>query len=84
MSIDDHFTKFAQAYAMPDATAQTVAHFIVDFMLTYGISDQIITDQGTNFQSELLQHVYDLLDTKHAQHRTTLKQMVIQKFSSER
>jgi len=63
LSIDDHFTKFAQAYAMPDATAQTVAHFIVDFMLTYGISDQIITDQGTNFQSELLQHVYDLLDT---------------------
>jgi hypothetical protein len=60
--IIDNFTKFAQAYAMPDATVITVATNIVDFMLTYGISDQIHTDQGTNFQSELLQHIYDFLD----------------------
>jgi hypothetical protein len=47
---------------MPDATEITVANNIVNFMLTYGISDQIHTDQGSNFQSDLLQHIYDLLD----------------------
>ncbi len=47
---------------MPDATALTVAKNIVDFMFTHGLSDQIHTDKGTNSQSDLLQHVYDLLD----------------------
>ena len=36
---------------------------ILNEMLKYGFADQIITDQGTNYQSELLQHMYDLLDT---------------------
>ena len=57
----DHFITFAQAYAMPDAIASTVATKIVDFMLSHGISDHILSDQGANFQSDLIQHVYDLL-----------------------
>ena len=61
--IVDHFTKWADAHAMPDATAKTVANCLIDTMLKYGFADQIITDQGTNYQSELLQHMYDLLDT---------------------
>ena len=34
-------------------SAKTVAKCIVETMLRYGLADQIITDQGSNFQSEL-------------------------------
>jgi hypothetical protein len=62
---------------MPDATAITVANKIVNFLLTYGISDQIHTDQGTNFQSDLLQHIYVyLMNTKQEQLLIIQKQMV--------
>ena len=47
---------------MKDATAETVARCLIKTILKYGIPDQILTDQGTNFQSEILQHVYDILD----------------------
>ena len=47
---------------MKDATAETVAKCLIKTILKYGIPDQILTDQGTNFQSEMLQHVYDILD----------------------
>ena len=58
----DHFTKWIDAHAMKDATAETVARCLIKTILKYGIPDQILTDQRTNFQSEMLQHVYDILD----------------------
>ena len=60
--IVDHFSKWADVHPMPNATAETVAKRLVQTMLRFGIPNQILTDQGKNFQSELLQHVYDLLD----------------------
>ena len=60
--IIDHFTKWADIHAMPDAKTDTVANCIVKTILKFGIPNQIITDQGPNFQAEMLQHVYDLLD----------------------
>ena len=60
--IVDHFTKWAQAFAIPNALAKTVANCIVKTALTFGIPDQILTDRGTNFQSQVLKQVYLLLD----------------------
>ena len=60
--IVDHFSKWADVHPMPNAKADTVAHYIVKTILRYGIPDQILTDQGANFQADMLQHVYDLLD----------------------
>jgi hypothetical protein len=47
---------------MPDAKALTVAQHIIKTILKFGIPDQILTDQGKNYQAEMLQHIYDLLD----------------------
>ena len=60
--IVDHFTKWAQVHAIPNAIATTVAQFIIKTILTFGIPDQIITDRGTNFQSKVLKQIYKILD----------------------
>ena len=65
----DHMTKFVQIYAMKDMQATTVAKHLVNFMMKFGICDSILSDQGKNYQSLLLEAVYELLDVK--QLRTT-------------
>ena len=65
----DHFTKFVQIYALKDTQALTVAHCLVEFMLKFGICDSLLSDQEKNYQSLLLEAVYELLDVK--QLRTT-------------
>ena len=42
--------------------ARKVANKLVEYMLLNGIPDEILTNQGTNYQSLLLAEVYDLID----------------------
>ena len=64
------FTKFAEIYAIPNTRAPTVANKIVnEWISRYGVPEQILTDQGKNYQSNLLELVYELLDIKRL--RTT-------------
>jgi hypothetical protein len=60
--VTDHFTKWVRFYAIKDITARTIAKYLVEFFLSYGIPESILTDQGTNFMSELLDEIYMLLD----------------------
>ena len=40
---------------MPDQTAETVARtFVKKAVLIHGVPEKVLTDQGTNFQSELM------------------------------
>ena len=61
--IIDHFTKYVKLYSLQDITAKTSAKKIFNFMCNYGIPDSILTDQGKNFQSELMTELWELLDT---------------------
>jgi len=65
----DHMTKFVQMYALQETSAPTVANKLVEFMCQFGMSDNILSDQGRNYQSILLEAVYELLDVKRL--RTT-------------
>jgi len=47
---------------MEDQTAETVAKCVIDFICNLGIMQQLLTDQGTNFESELISELMDLLD----------------------
>ena len=68
--VSDYFTKFAEAYALPDMKAQTVADTLVtQFFCWYGTQYQLHSDQGSDFESELFQHVCSLLDIEKT--RTT-------------
>jgi hypothetical protein len=44
---------------MPDQTAETVARtFVNNVVLIHGVPETVLTDQGTNFQSELMNIMY--------------------------
>ncbi|CAF1095885.1 unnamed protein product [Brachionus calyciflorus] len=50
---------------MKDITAKTVATILIDeWFCKYGIPNQILTDQGTQFQSKLLDIIYEYFDVK--------------------
>ena len=51
----DYFTRWPEARAVPNATAETAAKFIYEEIICrHGIVDVIHTDQGTHFVNELL------------------------------
>ena len=61
--IGDYFTKFADAVALPDQEAETVARAVVEeFICRYGAARQLHSDRGSNFESSLFQHVCKLLN----------------------
>ena len=65
-----YFTKWVEAYALPDETAETVAEALVnDFVSRYGTPISIHSDQGRNFESTLFQEVCRLLGIRKT--RTT-------------
>jgi len=57
-SLTDHFTRCADALAIPDASAPTVARALDQYVFCYfGLSEQIHTDQGAQFQSQLMENL---------------------------
>ena len=59
----DYFTKWAEAYALPDQQAKTVARVLVtQFVCRYGVPNQIHSDQGSNFESKLFSSLCKLLE----------------------
>ena len=63
LSICDHFTRWIELYPIKDIEAITVSKvFVEEFVSPYGMCRQILTDQGTQFQSRLFQEICRLLD----------------------
>ena len=61
--VGDTFTKWIEAYAIPDQTSKTVAHkFVTEFVSRFGTPLELHTDQGRNFESSLFQEVCRLLE----------------------
>ena len=63
--IADYFTKFTEAFALPNHTALTVADKLVtEVVLRYGCMEQIHTDMGAEFESNLFKEMCRLLGVK--------------------
>ena len=63
--IADYFTKFTEAFAIPNHTALTVADKLVtEVILRYGCPEQIHSDMGAEFESNLFREICRLLDVK--------------------
>ena len=59
--ISDYASRFVITIAMEDQRAQTVAKHFVDKVITkYGAPGKVLTDQGTNFFSKLIQKISEL------------------------
>ncbi|KAJ8375683.1 hypothetical protein SKAU_G00062630 [Synaphobranchus kaupii] len=54
----DYFTKWPEAFAIPDQSAATTAERLVEEMFTrFGAATELHSDQGRNFESQLLAEV---------------------------
>ena len=63
--ITDHFTRYALAYASKTQTAQTAARILWDnFIYHYGFPEQFISDQGRNFESDLIKELCKIAGVK--------------------
>ena len=61
--VGDYFTKWTEAYAIPDQTAETVAKvFVNEFVCRYGTPETLHSDQGRQFESGLFQEMCRLLE----------------------
>ena len=59
--ITDHFTRYAQAFPSKTQTALATAKLLWNnFILYYGFPSKIITDQGRDFESELVENLCQL------------------------
>ena len=60
--IGDYFSKWTEAYAIPNQEATTVARVLVEeFLARFSIPRQIHSDQGRNFESKVSQEMCKLL-----------------------
>ena len=56
------FTRYAQAYVTRTQTAQTTAKTLWDkFIVHYGLPEKILSDQGQNFESQLVANLCMLM-----------------------
>ena len=77
--IADHFTRWRDAIAIPDGTAESVATALESLPFNYfGLPETVHMERGAQFESELMKELYSIWGvnkTRTAQH-TILKETV--------
>ena len=59
--VGDYFTKWTEAFPLPNMEAETVARRLLEFICRNGAPEYLHTDQGRNFESNLVQELCRLL-----------------------
>ena len=63
--VTHHFTRYAQAFPTKTQTAQATAKVLWDnYICHYGFPEKIISDQGRNFESDLIKEFCNLAKVK--------------------
>ena len=58
----DYLTKWPEVFPSPDQKAETIARLLVEHVVArHGVPEQLLSDRGTNFLSEVIQEVCTLL-----------------------
>lgn len=60
----DYTTRQPEAFPLQSATAAAVASKLIKIFARMGIPKEILMDQGTNFTSQLMKELCDLLKVK--------------------
>jgi hypothetical protein len=62
----DYVTKWVEAKALPTASKQSMVDFLFNDIFTrFGVPREIVTDQGTQFTSNLVKAVTEQYQIKH-------------------
>lgn len=68
--VTDHFTRYVQAFPSRNQKVQTVAKILVDkYFLHYGLPARIHSDQGRDFESQLIKELLKMMGIRKS--RTT-------------
>jgi hypothetical protein len=63
MVMTDYLTKWVEAVPMPDKTQERCAEvFVVHWVLRFGPPEQLLTDQGAQFEARMFQEMCRILD----------------------
>lgn len=65
LTMQDDLTKYSYAVPIPDHEAKTIADKFLIFITIFGIPESILTDQGSDFTSNLLKEVNKLFKIRH-------------------
>ena len=66
LSVVDHYTGWPEAFAIPDTSAQSVAHILVDEVFPrFGCPCEVITDNGTENENQVMKEVFAKLNNYH-------------------
>ena len=60
----DYATRFPEAIPLRSIDAETVAEELITVFSRYGIPGEILSDQGSNFMSQLVQELYRLMKVR--------------------
>ena len=61
--VTDYFTRWVEAFALPDQKSETVARALVDGVITrHGVPHILHSDQGGNFESNVIKGLRRILD----------------------
>ena len=64
LTIVCHFSRFVQAYAIPDKRTETVADRFLDFVCRYGAPRHVVSDRGSEFTSKVFQGALRLVQAR--------------------
>jgi len=65
--VTDYFTKWPEAFAMPDMKKITIARtLIANVFSRHGMPERIITDRGGQFMSNLYRNLMEVMQTQHS------------------
>ena len=61
----DYLTKWVEACAIPDQKTETIARLFVEHVICrHGIPEELLSDRGTNFLSDLILSICEILGVK--------------------
>ena len=60
----DYATKWLEAFALRNATTETVVHCLVDMTARTGVPEELLSDNGSNFVSKVMRQYCETTDIK--------------------
>ena len=65
LTVMDYATHYPEAIPLKNTDAKTVAEALCQVFSRLGLPEEVLSDQGTNFMSDLMKMVFQLLSIKH-------------------